>query len=754
MNALPKTTLFLLSFLGLALLCEEAPAAEVEKPERFVAEWFDGTVEKSPTIENCQTKSTDEGYEDKGYKIDNASINNRRLFDPNNHVRIFQDNAVPSALLGPFVELANGDILPGGITPTDAIEESTLPIRMLPVAVSYPMTVGAKHQPVKIRLDALARIVFTKPNKRPLTPGLIVFTDGREIMAKRIKWYRWGIRILRERGLENAKWAELAEIHIPQPEYLKTILRDAFAQPPSTSKYLARLTVSNGAVLTYRLDRVLGVRKEYRSYHAVQPAWAEDALLILDGNIASVNYRKICDVPLSLLPAETLAERNLTGFTWHWQRNRNVRGMPLLLSGRRDGWGIGTHSYSEVAFTLPPDALSFSSLVGIDDIARGGGCVQCKIFLDKVEGKPAWTSPFLCGGEKPVRATINHLADAKRLILVTEFAETNAPANADPLDIGDVVAWQSAFVKVKQPRPMHETGVVDFSLLFNDWTFTKEMHKRIKLNGDYFWRERQWYNAFQLSTNKPLIATRKLRVNWNNAFLLTTTTKQGKNSSHFTVKANGEQVRDTEGGEKGGDHTTHCDYLVSEAFTLAKYLGQEVELSLAMQADRDDANNPAALIWDELALQPIIEGLPKSGQPIEPDVPLEAVTTLKIEIDEKAEKIDIKSGPLPTLWFCKMKSGVKVHPNVKEITCEIKPSWKRFVACIGPSEGSRGEIASFQVWVDDKLIWASGKHTRYSPGQQIDIPLHTKKLGKRLTLRVENTSWTEAIWANAGFMLE
>ena len=108
----------------------------------------------------------------------------------------------------------------------------------------------------------------------------------------------------------------------------------------------------------------------------------------------------------------------------------------------------------------------------------------------------------------------------------------------------------------------------------------------------------------------------------------------------------------------------------------------------------------------------------------------------------------------PTLRFATMTSGLDVPPNVDRVTCQLDPEWRRFVACIGPAGLSTGRIESFQVWVDDELLWQSGRFTRLTRPEQIDIRLPMEEAGRRLILRVESESQDHAVWANAGFVHE
>ncbi len=789
------------------------PIADEEAPIRFVAQWGDGTTTEAAELALWQHPEKQHGRGD-AVPLDEATIGGRKLFDRRDPVRLLRDKSVKSKLVGPFIELTNGDVLPGTVVTTPDADRARKPRRYVSVAVSDPLITRTSERTVPVRIDAIARLVMTGPTGRPFTPGLIVFRDGREVVAQEIKWTSRGLQLLLERSVQAAAWGQLAEVHVPRPDRIGAILRDSTHLPPADRNLLGRMTTRIGAVLTHHLDRARSTKIAWTYYHLVQPAWADAGILVPNDNIASVAYRRTEEVPLSLLPAETLAERNLTGFTWRWRRNRNVREGPLSVGGRRAALGVGTHSYSEIVFDLPPGAALFSSEVGIDDCVRRGGCVRCKVFLDRVGGEPAWASDVVQGGEKPLRVSVafrsakvahndsfrsakvadNHSfrsakvadndsfrsakeadgrnfrgakGDNERLVLVTEFADADHPADADPLDIGDAVSWLDATVRVDLPdEPATGAELTELFPQLRHWTLSESMRQRISPRTQLLAKEGRWGHSMVLDADKPadrvepLVLTRKIDVGLANAWLLASTARDGHGSVGYslTVHADGKKVPGTEGYDSNttGWAPGNLDLV---AYSLGKYLGKEVELTVTVTPTENDPpkKDLSGIIWGQLTLNPLIQGLPKTGVPIKPDVALEAVDSLKIVAKERIEDDD--AGPLrgdspPTLRFAPMASGLDLSPNIDRVTCQLDPRWKRFVACIGPAYLSRDVIESFQVWVDDEMLWQSERFTRLSPPQQIDVRLPEETAGKQLVLQVLGESSDHAVWANAGFVRE
>lgn len=130
----------------------------------------------------------------------------------------------------------------------------------------------------------------------------------------------------------------------------------------------------------------------------IQPAWSSHPLAIHDSEFAWVGYRSAQEAPLSLLPAETLAQRGLLAPPARWLRNHSPEQSFILTAMGESDLGISAQAQSEIAFTLPVGAETLT-LVGLDRSAGAGGCVQCRIVADEPGGKLLWKSGFLTGAD-------------------------------------------------------------------------------------------------------------------------------------------------------------------------------------------------------------------------------------------------------------------------------------------------------------------------------------------------------------------
>lgn len=465
----PNRNLLLLALLMLLVSrARPAFAGDWDKVQgNFVAVWSDGDVTAGREFDNWRVtreewddflktrKSTDE----EGKSIEQARFCGRLMFaDKNRFIRVLRNINQKPIWAGPFVEMKNGDILPGLLT-EGPVEKRVGPSRgqhrdmrdFVTVTTSGQFRAHSSDGHVEVQADHLARIVFVKNSQREITPGLVIFRDGRQVRPQSMRLEPGGLRLLLPSGMAMASWQELAEIHLPQrKKEINNPETEEEAPSPDADTLHCRLITAEGAVLTYPVAtslRLLYV--SHHNQHLVLPDWTNRAMSIPLAQIVSQSYYRKNEIPLSRLPTETLIEESITGHLWFWRRDENVRGGQLASGKIVADLGIGMHAHSAVAFHLPERARSFSAWVGIDEAVGSGGCVRCKIYLDEINGKPMWSSDLLRGDDQPVRAILPDIRGAKRLILVVEFADEDHPADADPLDLRDEVSWLMPYVTVE-----------------------------------------------------------------------------------------------------------------------------------------------------------------------------------------------------------------------------------------------------------------------------------------------------------------
>lgn len=734
-----------------------------------VVQWRDGTTTESQSISGWALPHPQSSLgHNATFSLESATIEGKRLFNANNPVRAYRNTDLRPALRAPYVVMSNGDILPGQVIGGSSTDGSLRKLHFVHVVPQNPLASRYRGQgsvPIRVRMSDVAMIVTTTSVQRNYSPGLVVFQDGRQIVAKDLVLTPTGVQLLLERSIETATWGEVTQIHLLKRDRRDALIRDSLISARGKVDLLCKTKTSNGAVLTHHFERVqsAGVNKGQR-YHVVQPEWAYNGILIPIEHIASVDYRKPESIPLSQLPAQTLLQKNLTGFTWQWQRDQNVHRRRLSVGGRWATSGIGTHAYSQIAFDLPKGAKSFSAHVGIDDVVGKGGCAQCKVYKDHTRDEPLWSSGYLRGGQDPLPVNIVDLQNAKQLILVTEFAEKGHPKGADPLDIGDAVSWLHPFVRVELPR-QRSTNVENVTSpipALRGWSLASPAIESVSTQTKFVVKDLRWVPSMIGKPSDPgkrrasITIQRRVKVTIEKAWLRVATARDTNDGGYgVSVYVDGKQIPATEGYDS--NTASHMPGRFDPvAYSLGHFVGKTIDLTVTARptSASEREKGSAGIIWGELSFTPLIRGM-TGGQPIVPDVRIEDVKTFQVHASEDKPDQDKQSatGKDTRMWSLPMTSGLSRSPDISEFTCRLDPKWKRFVACVGP-ESRLWNPMSFEIFVDDEFLWRSETFTRLTPGQQVDVPLPPNSKDKLIRLRVVTDEKRRVSWGNAGFMLK
>ena len=126
---------------------------------------------------------------------------------------------------------------------------------------------------------------------------------------------------------------------------------------------------------------------------------------------------------------------------WPLLRNANVRHGSLVLRGSEFTTGLGMHSRMAVTYDLRGNEREFQGIVGIDDIANGGGSA---IFAVELDGHRVWTSPELTGKSTAMSLPKIGLRGGKQLTLLVDFGQY--------ADVSDYADWCDAVLIVDRTR--------------------------------------------------------------------------------------------------------------------------------------------------------------------------------------------------------------------------------------------------------------------------------------------------------------
>jgi hypothetical protein len=110
----------------------------------------------------------------------------------------------------------------------------------------------------------------------------------------------------------------------------------------------------------------------------------------------------------------------------------SVSGRPLRIGGRTFRRGLGTHSKTDLTYTLDGGYGSFEAVLGIDDTVGAQGSVVYRVFGDE---KLLFESPVLRGGDVPIEMKV----DVKRVLILRLEVDY-----ADGGDVADHANWGDA----------------------------------------------------------------------------------------------------------------------------------------------------------------------------------------------------------------------------------------------------------------------------------------------------------------------
>ena len=690
-------------------------------------------------------------------------LSGRWMFDPANPVRVLCHTTRRPGGGGPRVFFANGDVLTGRVTgfhPAEATEN--LPPR-LAVVPAPPLSAGKadwqertdRGNTVYIRTESIVRVVFGQGRPRPYTGGAVFFTDGTAYTPSSVRWTPEGLKALGEERIISGRLEELEEVHLPKIDRVAAVLADATIPSGNPQNWIGRMETQEGAVLTYRLGT-----RESRSgrgwdrsemFHSVQPAWSLTPICVPESSICVRGYRSPTEVPLSLLDAETLQERSFTGFVWPWRRNRSVRGEMLRCGSYFSDLGFGTHSYSQVAFQLPPGARTFSCHIGLDRSVGAGGCARCAIHQDSPSGKQLWRSGLLRGTGQPARVGPLAVSRAKRLVFVTEYAHDGRPRGADPGDIRDEVNWLMPMVTI-DPGALRMTQEVLAHCVpvLEGWSIPQEDLGRVKLSMVGL-RDSPWQLAMDVD-GEGLTASRKVKVSVANAVLEVAASRTWHTGGHaLDVWLGDTRLRGLYENGQGVYTRRHGPgNAVEQRWTLMPFLGREITLKVRVLPDKDNQDGQA-LLWRSLAFRPLVAHLPSDGKIPSPSVrlcELEALEAVWYPQDKGKRETKTRP-PEPTvekIHGLTLANSYRIRAGLK-MTYRLRPGLRRFVAVVGSENPyHRGP---FTVLVDDKEVWRSGE--AIDKGQLEQAMVDIARGAKTIRLSCEH-NMTSGLWGQAGFL--
>ena len=652
----------------------------------------------------------------------NPDLDGRALTDPANPIRFLQNLTITEikSLTEPYVEMTNGDVLPGkvlrivGESPHTNITEHAI-VSLGGSVHSWPAQEGT----VRVRFDRIRRIVLTETTNGDLKPGQLVLIDGRIIPFNRHRFTDSGVRVLNDATNESASWNEVAEFYPAADSILTSeaaILDDLLAPCPTPDSRIGRITADDGAILTFREAMLVPERSvNGMPHHGVQPTWSLDMIRVNFAQIAMISFREHNQVALSMLPATALTESSATGFVWKWQKDRAIRKRILASGTAVSDFGIGSHSYSEISFALPTGATTISTSVGIDTSVDYGGCAQVRILRgnEQVDQNAAWQSGYLLGNQEPVVASVA-LTGFKQVVLVTDYGHTGRPAGSDPFDIRDEVNWMAPLITIDMNIARQSDLALEYrAMQVSGWEIAEADLNRFQLGVWFNPTQGRWITSFEPKQQEAYEANhvvlslqRKVTVseseNWMPISL--TGSGTGANTLVASVEVNGEPLTSVSSGDASASGAA-ATYAV-RAWDLKELHGQEIDLAIKVSLPTAGTYQMRGFSFDSIGVVPYIDT--SDGKPLTPTIDLTALNPTEFTVPGReelppADKVNDET-PL-TIMTLPVSKGFSFPPG-SSLTYVLDPDYTRFQVLLGITTGA-STVGPVEILVDEEVIWSS-----------------------------------------------
>ena len=715
---------------------------------------------------------------------DPKKVNGRNVFREDAPVRLIRDQEMRTQTRVPLLVLANGDVLnglPKQLAATDGRHGQ--PQRVV-VQLDSPL-MPLDGVGVSVRTDRVQRIIGqeTRLRQPPPQPGTVLLLDGRELKGSSIRWQEYGLSVLTDDGIVQAAFTELADVVFPQVDLLAAAIEDSLGAGSLSGPAIMRLALRSGAVLTTsRASREMERSRSRRSatvevMYYVQPAWSSNPVAIPEAEIAWVGYRRADEVPLSMLPATTPVNTRLIGEPQEWLRNRSQNSQVVSLARGECDLGLATHSDSQIVFTLPAGATSFSTVVGLDRIAGPGGCVRCLVAewdsAAQKPGKSLWDSGILLGSDSPKATGAVDVGSLKQLVLITENAHEERPTGADPLDIRDDVCWLAPLVVIDRARLTDDPAFAVALPGLSAWEKIGDAWQNAKIG--HRWNEAadRWEAVLTVPEKTQLGLRRTAMISTANDVLeLMTAVTQNPSEQQLKLKVNGEVLTWQTSEDRASMATRHERYvgpwlrrnnrfsesneaLISDSLAywwdLQSYRGREVNLELTISG----GNRTYHLVWHDTSLRSAVGNLPADGQLPKIDVPLTDLpivdtSGVRGRGEPRKDMLPYSSKYLEPIRFLgQVRTGGYGMIRNTYYTVELKPEYKKFVAVVGGVKLTSGPM---RVMVDDQVLWEKGRVSALHPAELIEFAIPAGS--KRLTLLCgpDGGYDSAAAWSDAGFV--
>jgi hypothetical protein len=389
-------------------------------------------------------------------------LQGKPLLDTEQPLEFLVDRSLPTSV-GPdaWIEFFTGDRLPGQVVGFRSGSDTPFVFVPAHFLVALPAESGSivepRNQPLRVSMQWVRRIVWQRAlAASQYLPQTMFLREGGQYRFRSIRWGREGVTVLLAEGPRSFEFEQIAEIHLGDQPAWDGLIRELGELTPTGEKRLMQLETHEGLIATTSLERFRGRTRTSPALadqweHAVQPVWSVDPFWVRCGRVRTRRLFSVEQVPLTRLWPHAQQQSRLGSNFWPHRVNQNVRGGPLRTGQGEAGWGLGVQATS---------TLRFQTVIGLDQIAGSGGCIQAHAYLvaggERVAGA-AFHSPVLVGSQTVMESGRMVLDEAaldqrRELVLEIDAAHAQRPSGADPHEVRDTADWVQPTLFLDRPQ--------------------------------------------------------------------------------------------------------------------------------------------------------------------------------------------------------------------------------------------------------------------------------------------------------------